>query len=52
MLGAGTPRELRKRAARLVLRRFMWLTRRPQPDNAVQPDTHVLFAVRNLNCPS
>jgi hypothetical protein len=37
MLGAGTPRKLKNRAASLVLRLFLRLTCRYQPDGAVEP---------------
>jgi hypothetical protein len=36
MLGAGTPRELKNRAARFVLRLFEWLTCNHRPLNAVK----------------
>jgi hypothetical protein len=39
MLGAGTPRELRNRAVRLVLRLFDWLTSNHRPVGAVKPAT-------------
>ncbi len=35
MAGAGTPRELRNRAARLVLRLLEWLTSSYRPDGAI-----------------
>jgi transposase len=45
MLGAGKPRELKNRAARLVLRLFEWLTGRYRPDGAVESSTASIFAL-------
>jgi transposase len=45
LLGAGTPREWKNRAARLVLRLFWSLTRRYRTDSAVQPGTPAVLAV-------
>ena len=45
MLGAGTPRELKNRAARLLLRLFEWLTCRYRPDGAVEPHTTPVLAL-------
>jgi hypothetical protein len=45
MLGAGTPRELKNRAASLVLRFFEWLVCRYRPNGAVDSrTTPVLFS--------
>ena len=44
MLGAGTPRELRNRAARLILRLFEWLTCRHRRDGAAESRTDPILA--------
>jgi hypothetical protein len=43
--GAGTPRELRNRAARLLLRLLEWLTRRYRPDGARESRTTSVLAL-------
>jgi transposase len=45
MLGAGTPRELKNRAARLVLRLLEWLTSGYRPDGAVESRTAPILAL-------
>jgi len=45
MLGAGTPREWKNRAARLILRLFLWLAFAHQPDNAVESGTPAVAAI-------
>ena len=44
ILGAGTPRELKNKATRLVLRIFRLLTCRNRPESAVKPQTGPLLA--------
>jgi transposase len=43
LLGAGTPRELKNRATRLVLRTFLLLIGRNRPKSAVEPRTRSVF---------
>jgi hypothetical protein len=43
MLGVGTPRELKNRAARLVLRLLEWLTSGYRPDGAVESSIPPVF---------
>jgi hypothetical protein len=43
LLGAGTPRELKNRATRLVLRTFLLLIGRNRPKSAVEPRTPSVF---------
>ena len=45
MLGAGTPRELRNRAVRLVLRLFDWLTCNHRPVGAVKTSNAPILAL-------
>jgi hypothetical protein len=45
MLGAGTPRELKNRAAKLLLRLLEWLTCRYRPDGAVESRTAPILAL-------
>jgi hypothetical protein len=45
MLGAGKPRELKNRAARLVLRLFEWLAGRDRPDGAIESRTTPILAL-------
>jgi transposase len=49
MLGAGTPRELKNRAARLVLRLLEWLTSGYRPDGAVESRTAPILAISGIN---
>jgi hypothetical protein len=44
-LGAGTPRELRNRATRLLLRLFKWLTCHYRPNDAVESRTAPVLAL-------
>ena len=44
ILGAGTPRELKNKATRLVLRIFRLLTCRNRPESAVKPQTGPVLA--------
>jgi transposase len=44
LLSAGTPRELKNRAARLVFRLFLLLTCRYRPDNPIEPRTAAVLA--------
>jgi transposase len=50
LLGAGTPREWKNRAGRLILRLFLWLTFAHQPDSAVESGTpaiaHANYSVK------
>ena len=45
MLGAGTPRELKNRAARLVLRLLEWITCKYQPVGAVKSSSAPILAL-------
>jgi transposase len=45
MLGAGTPRELKNSAARLVLRLFEWLACLYRPNSAVESRTALILAL-------
>ncbi|MGC9293643.1 MAG: transposase, partial [Acidobacteriaceae bacterium] len=45
MLGAGKPRELKNRAAMLVLRLFEWLTCRYRPNGSVESSTTPILAL-------
>ena len=45
MLGAGTPRELKNRAAMLLLRLFKWLTCNDRPSGAVESRTTPVLAL-------
>ena len=45
MLGAGTPRELKNRAARLLLRLFKWLACHDRPSSAVESRTTQVLAL-------
>jgi transposase len=45
MVGAGTPRELRNRAARLVLRLFAWLTSSYRPDGPITASNDPIHAL-------
>ena len=49
MLGAGKPRELKNRAARLVLRLFEWLTGRYRSDGAVESRTASILTLPGAN---
>ena len=44
ILGAGTPRELKNRATRLVLRILLFLVGQNRPESEVQPQTGPLLA--------
>jgi transposase len=44
MLGAGTPRELKNRAARFISRLFQWLTCNYRPDGAVKSSNAPILA--------
>jgi hypothetical protein len=52
MLGADTPRELKNRAARLVLRLLECLTCRYQPNGAVESRTTPVLASLGTHPPS
>jgi transposase len=49
ILGAGTPRELKNRAARLVLRLFEWLTSSHQPVGAVKLSNAPILALSSCS---
>jgi len=49
MLGAGTPRELKNRAASFVLRLLEWLTYGYRPDGAVESPTAPILALSGTN---
>ncbi len=45
MVGAGTPRELRNRAARFILRLLAWLTSSYRPDGAITASNNPILAL-------
>jgi hypothetical protein len=49
MLGAGTPRELKNRAARLVLRLLEWLTSGYRTNGEVESRTAPILALSGTN---
>jgi transposase len=49
LLGAGTPREMKNRAASLILRLFLWLICPNQPNRTLGPATSPVPAVPNPN---
>jgi hypothetical protein len=54
LLGAGMPRELKNRAAQLVLRLFLWITSRNRLNGASETRTPALieeYGSNRSNCP-